>query len=259
MVENYIRKVEIIINLDCNMRCRMCDGWKLLAPKKPPALEDFKKTFINLKNWLGDSFRIDFAGGEPFLREDILDIANIAGEMGIKTSIITNGSLLSGEKIKEIINSKLDTLVLSIDSLDNSKHDYMRGVEGVSNKVISSAELLLKLSKRRVKPLSLNIASIISKYNKDDLIPLIKWVDENGFDSIIFQAINDTFFWNIPKNYDSKLWPLNKDEVNDVNAIIEEIKSVKDTNIGKRIINTKEQLSLIQDYFRRMHWMKNVR
>ncbi len=257
MVKNYIHTVEIITNFSCNLRCKMCDGWKMDPPKNPPSLEDYKKALEDLKRWLGH-VKIQIAGGEPLLNPNTIPIINIASSLGFTTSIVTNGSLLNEKTAKRLVDSGIDNVTISLDSLNPEVHDYMRGVNGTFNKVINALEFISHYKKKRDKPLYLAISSIVSKFNHKSLVPLIEWVYEKNLDGILFQAINDTFFNPFERGYDKRLWPMSENETKPVIETIEDIKKLKN-KYPKLIINPVPFLNDMQDYFKKMHWMKNVR
>lgn len=72
-------------------------------------------------------------GGEPLMRPDIMDILRYAHELGLYTSIITNGTLLS-ENAKKIANI-VDLTWVSLD-YDSEYHDKMRSHQGAFEKAV---------------------------------------------------------------------------------------------------------------------------
>jgi mycofactocin radical SAM maturase len=86
-------------------------------------------------------FQINFGGGEPFLREDFLDILRYAHSRGITTCVSTNGTTLNEVLVKKL--KKMDSLYLQV-SLDGAKvgtNDLIRG-SGTFDRIISGIELL---------------------------------------------------------------------------------------------------------------------
>ena len=51
-------------------------------------------------------FQVNFGGGEPFLREDILEILEHAHERGITTCVSTNGTVLDSDLVDELLGSR---------------------------------------------------------------------------------------------------------------------------------------------------------
>ena len=84
-------------------------------------------------------------------------------------------STIDKDMAKKIGMSGLHTIALSLDSIDEERHDFIRGVKGSYSKVMNAIELLNKYAPRT----ELNLLTIILNLNLVDIIPLIKWVQEN--------------------------------------------------------------------------------
>jgi len=61
--------------------------------------------------------KVTFAGGEPLLSITVLEDIAHAKRAGLVTSLVTNGSLLTEEKLRHLA-PVLDWLTISIDSLN---------------------------------------------------------------------------------------------------------------------------------------------
>lgn len=121
----------------CNARCGICNYWK--NPSNPEAELTLPQIQDGLKKIYAYGCRfINFTGGEPTLRRDLDEIVHYASHLGMWTSVVTNGTLLSRERIRHLKDSGLDNLVLSLDSLDPSVHDGQRGIKGLHAKVLRS-------------------------------------------------------------------------------------------------------------------------
>jgi 12,18-didecarboxysiroheme deacetylase len=70
-----------------------------------------------------------FSGGEPFLREDLLDLALVATDQGMRAVISTNGTLITREKAKALKRIGLSYVGVSLDGMEET-HDRFRGVKG---------------------------------------------------------------------------------------------------------------------------------
>ncbi|MCI0747408.1 MAG: viperin family antiviral radical SAM protein [Verrucomicrobia subdivision 3 bacterium] len=60
--------------------------------------------------------KVNFAGGEPFLYRNLPDLIDHAKKLALTTSVVTNGSLLTGELVSRL-DGCLDILTLSVDSM----------------------------------------------------------------------------------------------------------------------------------------------
>ena len=108
----------------CNMGCNFCfaafhDVKKdMMLPKGHLPEEDA----IEIVNQLAEAefFRkINFAGGEPTLCPWLPNLIKRAKELGMQTSIVTNGSRITDEWLGTL-NGNLDIIALSIDSVNRA-------------------------------------------------------------------------------------------------------------------------------------------
>jgi MoaA/NifB/PqqE/SkfB family radical SAM enzyme len=74
---------------------------------------------------------IGFFGGEPLLREDILELILHARSRGFCTNLDTNGYLLTENVGRALKTAGLDIIGVSLDSSDPDTHDRLRGREGI--------------------------------------------------------------------------------------------------------------------------------
>jgi hypothetical protein len=73
------------------------------------------RTFEKICDWLPECCDVFFAGyGEPLLHKDHKFFINELSKKGIKTSILTNGKILTMEKIKELYDIGLFRLQISV-------------------------------------------------------------------------------------------------------------------------------------------------
>ncbi len=136
------------ISDDCILKCKMCNKWKedifIKEKTEIPSLKDWKNCISSLRGITDDSFQINFGGGEPFLKEGLLELVRFCKSKNFKTNIATNGYLINKEMSKKIADSGLDSLIISLDSLKEETHDYLRGVKGVYQKVMDTIVYLDK-------------------------------------------------------------------------------------------------------------------
>ena len=90
------------ITNSCNYHCTYCFG--KVNGQKDPTLDDAKKIVDNIALHFAQSNiadgRINFAGGEPTLYEHLDELIDYTSSLGIQVSIVTNGSLLTPERIR---------------------------------------------------------------------------------------------------------------------------------------------------------------
>ncbi|MDD2332265.1 MAG: radical SAM protein [Candidatus Cloacimonetes bacterium] len=147
----------------CNSRCSTCNIWKKSA--KNLSLDEYRKIFKSLGR---TPYWFTFSGGEPFLRQEIVQIVSLAYKICHPRiiNIPTNGLLVKTivEKTEEIAKAcpKAQLIInISIDGIEE-QHDQIRNVPGNSKKAISTFN---KLKALKLNNLSVGIHTVVSKFN----------------------------------------------------------------------------------------------
>ena len=99
------------------------------------------KAVIDAIRTLG-AIHLNITGGEPLLREDILDLVAHAHASGLITRISTNGYLLTRERVAALRRAGLNQCGVAIDDADPDTHDRLRGLPGLFEKAIQGFRLL---------------------------------------------------------------------------------------------------------------------
>lgn len=97
----------------CNLSCTYCNEYDEVS--KPVPLETMKERLDNLAR-LGTTI-VTFSGGEPLLHPDLDDIICHTRRRGIITGMITNGYLLTADRIQRLNRAGLDHMQISIDNV----------------------------------------------------------------------------------------------------------------------------------------------
>jgi MoaA/NifB/PqqE/SkfB family radical SAM enzyme len=233
----------------CMLRCRMCQKWKEdpgTAGISQPSTEQWKTFIRQLRDLVDEGFEIDFGGGEALMHKDILELVSYAKGLGFKNAIASNGYLIDEDMAKRIIDSGLDSIILSLDSLNPQIHDHMRGTKGVAQRVFKAIEYLRKYS----KTIHIGICTIILEQNLDGLIALAEWVNthRDKTNSILFMAAmqpNNTEFdpeW-YKEDYDY-FWPK---DIKRVHAVLDEL--IRRRKDGQWIGDSVPQLEAFKAYY----------
>jgi radical SAM protein with 4Fe4S-binding SPASM domain len=82
------------------------------------------------------------SGGEPLMRPDIFEIAELATSLGLRAVLSTNGTLVTPEAAEKLNKAGVKRLSLSLDGPDAKSHDSFRGVEGAYDDLVRSAGIL---------------------------------------------------------------------------------------------------------------------
>jgi heme b synthase len=158
----------------CNLRCIHCRSSSEKEVKDHP---DFSTA---------EAFRIldDIAsyakpvivlsGGEPFLREDVFDIAQYGTDKGLRMCLATNGTLVTDDICNKIKTSGIKIVSLSLDGSEESIHDNFRDQKGAFEGGIRVARLFKKHG------IEFIINSSFTKRNQEEIPKVYKLAKELG-------------------------------------------------------------------------------
>jgi len=135
-------EVEIEVTNACNMKCKMCHKWEWYLKNRDKDTTLSKKKIMEI---LGELSSIGvksvlFSGGEPLLRNDICELIDYANKLGLKGTVVTNGTLLTKEIARCILKNDWQ-IAFSIDGSNSKIHDNIRGVGGSFDRVIKAIEI----------------------------------------------------------------------------------------------------------------------
>jgi MoaA/NifB/PqqE/SkfB family radical SAM enzyme len=209
---------------------------------------DVWKRFIDsFERFVGSKAQVQFVGGEPLIKKEALDFIRHTAKKGFSTTMTTNAYLIDEKMANDIINSGLNTLVLSLDSIKRQTHDFLRGVEGTYDRLMRAISLLSGFNNNSLR---LHIVTTIMQPNLDDLLELVEWVNRNNaINCIGFQAIMQPFFttedndWYTHQEF-AFLWPKDLEKMNRVLDGLIDFKKK-----GYKITNPTTQFHIFKSYF----------
>ena len=162
-------KVNLHILESCNFKCKYCfahfNSYSILS------LDSWKSIVDNISK-CENIDTINIAGGEPFLYKDLGSLIEYIISKGLKLSIITNGSLMTEDWIKNY--AKYFYMIgFSIDTLNDVASNEIGRL--FSN--IDFSKLIKCI--REVNPnCQIKVNTVVNRYNKDDI--LSDWIINNN-------------------------------------------------------------------------------
>lgn len=122
----------------CNCKCEHC--WANLGHTTP------REKLLKLAKELSDNHvaMVSLSGGEPLLCKDLFDIYRILKTNNAIVEILTNGSLITEEWIKQyktVATPETDVIQISLDGPNSNIHDLQRN-KPIFDKVIASIKML---------------------------------------------------------------------------------------------------------------------
>ncbi|MGI6251625.1 MAG: radical SAM protein [Anaerolineaceae bacterium] len=141
-------RMDLAITYRCNNACAHCYNAR---PRNYPELStDQWKTIID-KVWKNRIPHVVFTGGEPTLREDLVDLISYAQKTGLVCGLNTNGRKLADPAyLEQLKQAGLDHVQITLESADEDVHDHMvrakgawkETVQGVRNAVNSGLYMM---------------------------------------------------------------------------------------------------------------------
>ncbi len=182
--DSYPEKIYVEITTRCNLHCRMCvkyaAGSAIIDEDLPLAV------FNNLDPVLARAKTLILNGiGEPLLHPDLLKIIRLAKKAMPPEATIgfqTNGFLLNEQKSLELVSAGLNTVCLSLDSLDD---DCPRNGEHSIAAVSRAVKHLAAARERSAAGLRIGLEMVLTRENIRALPQFIKWAGDHGADFFI--------------------------------------------------------------------------
>ena len=133
--------------LRCNLNCLHCgsDCRKNDMPKDMP--------FDNFATVLDEvaaerdphQIMVVTTGGEPLVRSDIIDCGREITRRGFVWGMVSNGMLLTNNKLNKLIGAGLKSIAISLDGFED-EHNWMRGNSQSFERVINAINALKETS-----------------------------------------------------------------------------------------------------------------
>jgi MoaA/NifB/PqqE/SkfB family radical SAM enzyme len=173
----------------CNSQCKTCNIWRRKSSDEL-SVGEFDEVFQKIS----EAYWFTLSGGEPFLRNDIVEICQSVHD-NCKPSIInipTNGLLYDviPGRVKEILEVCPDTQIVVNVSMDGVEelHNEIRGVKGNFERAIKTYEALRSLNSENFE---LGIHTVISAFNVHKIPQIYEHLKELKPDSYITEIAEE--------------------------------------------------------------------
>lgn len=177
----------------CNSKCIYCDIWKEDHSKDEILTESEIKKIISEARKLGIFSVALTGGGEPLLRKDLSNIISHCKKNDLHILIATNGTLIGEENVDMLL--ELDCLLISIDSVDEKKHNFRRGIKEGFTKTMAGIELVVR--KNENKNTYLITQSVVDEANWHEVPEINEYFYSKGVDTAFILLYNH--FFTIPE------------------------------------------------------------
>lgn len=145
----------------CNLRCVHCYASATPGPA-PGELthEQGRRLLEDLKQFGVPA--VLFSGGEPLVRPDVLDFIAYAQEIGLSSTLSTNGLLIDDVMADKLAALGLKYAGISLDGIP-SRHDKLRGQKGAFTATLKA------IDRCRERGIKVGVRFTVHALNRDDL------------------------------------------------------------------------------------------
>ncbi len=125
-------------------------------------------------------FSVNFGGGEPLLRRDLLEVAAVAREAGLRTSMNSNGWLIDRDTAAALKEAGFSKVGISIDSHLPEVHDSFRGMAGSHGRAVAALGHLASVG------IATSVSTVICRINNDAIDDLVAFALKLGAGQLNF-------------------------------------------------------------------------
>lgn len=154
----------------CNLKCVHCYAKALDVEGKDQISTEKGKEIIDDLAAYGTPVML-FSGGEPLVRQDLVELARHATHRGMRAVISTNGTLITKEKAKALKDVGLSYVGISLDGME-AVHDNFRAVPGAFRKALEGIENC------QAEGLKVGLRFTINKRNVDEVPGIFRLLED---------------------------------------------------------------------------------
>jgi len=175
--ENKPRLIFWEVTKGCNLRCIHCraTATELSSPTDLPT-----RTALGLIDQFAAAANpiLVLSGGEPLYRADIFQLARYASDKGLRVALATNGTLVTKDVARMIVDAGVRRVSISLDGADAFTHDSFRGIPGAFNAAVQGLRNLKSFG------MSVQINMTIARHNAHQLPDVLQLARNFGADAL---------------------------------------------------------------------------
>jgi len=161
----------------CNLRCVHCraSATELSSPNDLAT-----STALKIIDQIAEFSNpiLVLSGGEPLYRSDIFQLARYGTDKGLRIALATNGTLVTKEVARMIVDSGVKRVSISLDGADSETHDTFRGIPGAFDAAVQGLRNLKALG------MSVQINMTIARHNAHQLPEVLGLAKSLGADAL---------------------------------------------------------------------------
>jgi radical SAM protein with 4Fe4S-binding SPASM domain len=175
--ENKPRLIFWEVTKGCNLRCIHC---RASATELSSPLDLSTHSALEIIDQIAQAAKpiLVLSGGEPLYRSDIFQLATYARDKGLRVALATNGTLVTKEVARMIVDSGVKRVSISLDGADALTHDAFRSIPGAFDAAVQGLRNLKALG------MSVQINMTIARHNAKQLPDVLQLAKSLGADAL---------------------------------------------------------------------------
>jgi MoaA/NifB/PqqE/SkfB family radical SAM enzyme len=127
----------------CNLSCLHCYNQ---SGSRPPVEDLPTEEMLGIARQILElkPFVVCLCGGEPLMREDILDLISVFKGGVLTVNMVSNGYLLDEKRVKELVDAGIGSVQVSLDGARPETHDRLRACPGSWERAVRAIKALIQ-------------------------------------------------------------------------------------------------------------------
>ncbi len=161
---------QIDVTYQCNHKCQYCF---IISEEDKPEFEFDQILRIIDEIYKAGCLWLCLSGGEPFLREDFLNIYTYARKKGFLISIFTNGTLITPQIVDYLAKFPPYSIEITLNGISKEVYEEITQISGSFAKAVAAINLI----KEKKLPLVLKTNGM--KINGDEILKIKEFTEES--------------------------------------------------------------------------------
>lgn len=162
----------------CNLNCIHCYA------RSESKIYENELTTEDGKDLIKDLAEYDvpvllFSGGEPLMRRDLFELADLAKDFGIRTVLSTNGTLISSETAEKLKRTGFSYVGISLDGMETT-NDHFRAQDGAFGSAVKGIRNCLS------KGVKTGLRFTLTKHNLKDAYEIFELIEREKIPRVCF-------------------------------------------------------------------------
>lgn len=159
--------VACMLTYNCNQKCLHCYTLSPVKVSNELKTHEWKRILDELSKLR--VFYTIFAGGEPLVHKDIVELVDYASNKRLNPAIATNAYLLNEKKIEELIAAGIRGFLISLDGATAEVHDTFRRSKGSFDRTVNAVSIL---SEKNIDTVVLATVTTMNVHQIPDIMEL---------------------------------------------------------------------------------------